>query len=321
MLIFIGCSDNKIPDVSHVILPNMDIERLDLKLRESAHGNETNFVENLSDHGYFMPYYVYELIGLKAHPDSLENFLQLFMKEKDIQELADSVALVFKDPLPEIDDFNEAFRFFHYYCPNYPLPKPVFFLFEFNYVMVPLKEKLYIAPDQYLGENSLFLSHLPQYIRKRRERIYLVPDALKAWLTLEFKPEPNENTPTLSDEIIHLGRVQWVLDHILPKSHDTIRFGYTLDELNFCKENESSIWRHLLDKELLYIQDENTIQKYTGESPFTPGMPSETPGRALLFIGRAIVSAYMKQNPTQNMLDLLTMPTSQLLYESNYRPK
>jgi hypothetical protein len=320
ILLFFAACGPQTPDISSIQI-NLSVQRLDLDLNEAAKKGPDAFMAVLADHEEILPYYVYELIGIRTPPDSLYADLYAFFLEPDILELADSVRKAFPDePLRATEEIQTAFRYLNYYMPEYPVPELVYFLFGFNYVAVPLEGRLYFALDQYLGPNSMFLAHLPLYMRVRRTPDYIAVDALKAWLTLEFQPE-REDYETLLDHMIHQGRVHYVLNLLFPKMHDTLAFGFTAEELQFCKDNTFMMWGHVLEKNLLYENDPSTVQKLMGEAPFTPGMPKESPGRAFVYLGRDIVQRYMERRKEFDLYALFTERPKEILNQSNYRPK
>jgi len=320
VLLLAGACGSKSPDISHIQV-NLAVQRLDLELNEAAEKSPLVFRRVLADHEELLPYYVYELIGIRTPPDSLYADLFSFFREPDIIELCDSVRKAFpNERLKSTEQIETAFRYLNYYIPDYPIPELVYFLFGFNYVAVPLEDRLYFALDQYLGPNSMFLAHLPLYMRVRRTPEYIAPDALKAWLTLEFQPE-KEDYETLLDHMVHQGRVQYALNLLFPEVHDTIIFGFTAAELKFCKDNTFMMWGHLLEKNLLYENDPSTVQKLLGEGPFTPGLPQETPGRAFVYLGRDIVQRYVERQKEFDLHAVLTERPKEILFQSNYRPQ
>ena len=70
-------------------------------------------------------------------------------------------------------------------------------------------------------------------------------------------------------------------------------FGFTTDQMKFCRNNESQMWQYLIENNLLFSTDQFIIRKLTGEAPFTQYFSNESPGRAAVWLGFRIVESYM----------------------------
>ena len=99
-------------------------------------------------------------------------------------------------------------------------------------------------------------------------------------------------------------------------------FGFTTDQMKFCRNNEDQMWQYLIENDLLFSTDQFIISKLTGEAPFTSYFTNESPGRAGVWIGFRIVEAYMMKNPQDNGLkDLMNETDVQLMLEkAKYNP-
>lgn len=311
-----ACKD-PVPDVSDVRL-NMQFHRLDLQLSNAAAKGTDEVAAVLDTYPDFKEIYTYQLLDLRVFPESIPSGIREFLLETDIQNLQDSVKLEFSDISGETAAIEQAFRFYAYYFPDRVIPDVVFFLFGFNYAMIPLEERLYVALDQYLGDGSPFLGHLPDYIRSRRRREYLPVDALKAWMTVDFDTMFVRNT--LGDQMIFSGKIHYLLKRCFPGGPDSLQFGFKQSQIEFCELNEYKIWTSLLEADVMGGNDFRVMEKYLGEAPFTPGMPREVPGRVAEWIGWRIVESYtekFKIGPDS----LMKTPDQQILMRSGYRPK
>jgi hypothetical protein len=86
--------------------------------------------------------------------------------------------------------------------------------------------------------------------------------------------------------------------------------------------NEQKIWAHLLTKKLLYSTQPFLTQKYIGERPSTPEIGKDAPGRIGAWVGWQIVRAYMQENPSVTLPQLLAETNAQkILTGSKYKPK
>jgi uncharacterized protein YjaZ len=98
--------------------------------------------------------------------------------------------------------------------------------------------------------------------------------------------------------------------------------GFTPDEMSWCTENEARIWAHLVDEELLFKTEYMTINKWINQAPFVAGIPKESPGRLGQWVGWQIVRAYMNENPSITVQELMQNDNAQdILNRSKYKPK
>jgi uncharacterized protein YjaZ len=108
---------------------------------------------------------------------------------------------------------------------------------------------------------------------------------------------------------------------MLSETVDEIIFGFTPDQMKFCKNNESQMWQYLIENDLLFKSDQFTIRKLTGEAPFTSYFTNESPGRAAVWLGFRIVESYMMKNPGINIEELMKDTDVQgILEKAKYSP-
>ncbi len=122
--------------------------------------------------------------------------------------------------------------------------------------------------------------------------------------------------------MIEKGKAWWLLDKFLPTTADSVKTGYTQDQLDWCAANEGLIWTYILKNENLYSVDPSTIQVYIGEGPFTQGFSQElSPGNIGQWIGWQIVKKYADNNPKASIQDIMTASGKKILDEAKYRPE
>jgi uncharacterized protein YjaZ len=115
------------------------------------------------------------------------------------------------------------------------------------------------------------------------------------------------------------GKVAYFLEKTLPTVDMATRFGYTAEQMNWCRKNEKMIWSYLVGEKLLYERDNFRYRTFVLEAPTVQAFPG-SPGRVGHFLGYRIVKKYM-ENTGQTMPELFTETDSQkILKESNYRP-
>lgn len=123
-------------------------------------------------------------------------------------------------------------------------------------------------------------------------------------------------------EIIHEGKLKYFERCMLPETNDTILFGFTSDQIKFCRNNERQMWQYLIEYDLLFSSDQFIIRKLTGEAPFTSYFTNESPGRAAVWIGFRIVESYMMKNKEITLADMMNDTDIQkLLEKAKYNPQ
>ena len=124
------------------------------------------------------------------------------------------------------------------------------------------------------------------------------------------------------DWMIYQGKKAYLIDLILPHSPDSIKMEYTFAQTDWVKSNETEIWKHFIAEELLFETQMVEFIKLVNPSPNSPGMPKEAPGRTANYIGQRIINAFMKNNPTYTVSEMLQVQDAQeILNKSKYRPR
>jgi len=185
---------------------------------------------------------------------------------------------------------------YKFYFSKRPVPTIVTCISALNYATAVNDSTLFIGLDMYLGQDyeAYLAMNMPKYIRKRRRAEYLIADALKAWLLTEF-PTPVE-TPSFAENLIHYGRIMWVLERLLPNEKKYILMGYTKEEIEYCEKNKRNIWQFFIDANILQSKEYKDFSKYFEEAPFSYGMPKQTPGRTGIWLGWHIVEEFMRKH-------------------------
>jgi hypothetical protein len=97
--------------------------------------------------------------------------------------------------------------------------------------------------------------------------------------------------------------------------------GFSADQMNFCRNNEARMWEYLVEHKILFETGRMSIQKFTGNGPFTRDFTPESPARASVWLGWRIVEAYLRRNPGVTLGDLMRDNDYQkILTLSRYNP-
>jgi len=292
---------------------DQDINRLD-----SLHG-EGPYQSILQKYPEFFPLFINKITGLGHYPENYKKFLSGFITYKDYRKLKKDVDSVYPNLNSFQSELEEGFRHFRYYYPHQSLPTFLTFYSGFNSAIVNTDSTLGIGLDMFLGSKyPIYRSvQFPAYITRTLESSYIPITAMKGYAKQLF----SEKRGKVLDQMIYEGKILYFLDATFPKSHDSIKIGYTGKQLSWCKEHETEIWASLLEKDRLFHGDKNDFDTYFGEGPFTPGLDPNSAPRLGEWTGWQIVRKFMDQNPQIGLVQLMGMEDSEkILQLSGYRP-
>ena len=94
---------------------------------------------------------------------------------------------------------------------------------------------------------------------------YIVPDCMYGWGASEWDfASMNYPADNVLSEMIHEGKLKYFEKCMLPEVTDEIIFGFTSDQMKFCRNNEGQMWQYLIENDLVFNTDQFTIRKLTG---------------------------------------------------------
>jgi len=256
---------------------------------------------------------------------SFGDFLVRFCTDKQNNEVYALTMKLYPDVKLIEEKLQEAFRHYLYYFPGRKMPDVFTCISGFNNSIITGDSVLGIGLDRYLGADCEYYPRLEiyKYIAARMTPENIVPDCMFGWGASEWDFQtlkyPTDNVLT---EIIHNGKLKYFEKCMLPDFEDRIIFGFTADQMKFCKNNESQMWQYLIEKDLLFNSEQLTIRKLTGEAPFTSYFTNESPGRAAVWLGFRIVESYMMKNPGITIEELMKNTDIQVILEkAKYSPQ
>ncbi len=250
--------------------------------------------------------------------------------------LYDTVNDVFKNTTNLEKDLKQAFQYVKYYFPEYKVPTiatiagPVDAMAQSETGPTPnflAPGVLGISLQFYLGRNfsvysdPFFIENVaPGYRSRRFSKEYIIGDAMQL-VVADIFPDKSRGKP-LVEQMIERGKQWYLLDKFLPTTADSIKIGYTQQQLDWCNENEGLIWSYIVKNEDLYSLSPAVIQAYIGESPFTQGFSQElSPGNLGPWIGWQIIKKYAGKNSSLKPGEIMNTDAKKILDEAKYKPK
>lgn len=323
---FFSCKTSNRPDVSNIKL-DIKIQRFDQDLYQGKNKDVAQTDTQLKNkYGYFYDDFMHRMVG---NPNlSGTEVLKGLYEDQAYTDLNKEVDSVFPNLKNTEKELTEAFKYIKYYYPKTKVPRFVAFLSGFSY-QIPLGDDyMGIGLDMFLGKNSKFygalVESIPLYQSRRFEPQYIVPRVTEVFAHEELFKERDEDQNLLA-KMIYQGKTLYFMDQVLPENTpDSIKIGYTNQQMNWIQQYEGNVWGYFLEKNLLFESDYQKIQVYVSDGPFTPGLGEKRSSAPKLgvWIGWQIVKKYMAENPDVTLQQLMAEPDPQkILSKSKYKPK
>lgn len=277
----------------------------------------------LGKYPMMLPLFCNEIIHDQSNPNETpREALGGFLSAPQVRRLYDTTQQVYGDLRWLEKDLNQMFRYYKHYFPKKPVPQVVTMVSEFATDAFTAGDSLCgIGLDMFLGENYPGYDHeiFPYFMRRQFQQDYIAVRLAKA-LAQNCTDEPSGRR--LLDLMLHNGKQLYITDCLLPDVADSLKMGYTREQMEGCHANEAEVWARLIGEKLLYSTDFDKIRKLIAPSPNAPAIFQEAPGEIGNWVGWQIVRAYMKRNPNTTMEQLLQLTDSQKFLEAaKYKPK
>lgn len=334
-LAFIGmfsCSnrpEQHIPDVNHIMLDSIQIERFDQDIKQLNEQNAHTLHLNLKiSYGSFYKDYIEQILKIGSVDDDayMEVILPAISSTTEFQQLADTIAQVFPHLEQQEKELTDAFKRVRYYFPEATIPTRFIAFFSGFALQIPVgTDYLGIGLDLFLGAESAYYSDLaptfPRYMSQHFTAEHIVPRVMDAYLRDAFFPkEPVSGT--FLDMMLHHGKILYLMDLFLPHTPDRLKMSYTDRQLAWAVHFQSSIWDWMIQEQLLFQSDVGLKQRHFGEAPFTPelGDKNDSAPKLGAFMGWQMVRKYMELHPQTSLQELIELTDSQkFLQESKYQ--
>lgn len=283
----------------------------------------------------------------KKYPDFLPLYFQYFAPVKDIaaqnnatfnealltylrflRPLADSAAKAFPQTTALEEGLEDNLRYVKHYFPSFQTPAVLTSVEGFNpndpteiFGTTYYADKLVVSLQMFLGKaySGYDPTLYPEYLRRRFEPAYMVPNCLRAIATDLYAD--TSQTASLIEQMIEKGKQWWLLKKFMPHSPDSLVTGYTAQQTADLEREEANVWGVLSQSENLFSVEPVTIQTYIGEAPFTRTLPQGAPGNIGPWIGWRIVQKFEAEHPKLTVPQILYTTAKKIFEGAKYRPK
>jgi gliding motility-associated lipoprotein GldB len=237
------------------------------------------------------------------------------------RELYTEVQKKYADFEPVHKELETLFKHIKYYFPNTKTPKVITVISEMDYnnKVIYADSLVIISLELYLGKEHKFYQ-FPNYLKQNFEQKQIMPDIVSSFSTQKIAPVTENN---LLSQMIYFGKQMYLKELLLPDYADSDKMGYSSEQIAWCQENESYMWRYFIEKEMLYSDDQKLIPRFINPAPFSKfylEIDNESPGRVGAWMGWQIVHSYMKNNEV-SLQQLLDTNAKEIFEKSKYKPK
>ncbi len=322
-LIFSGCDSNRFEtNISDVSL-NMNFINLDSILKKASKNElmelRNEYIINKSD---VLDYNIGYCLRINKDDDTaFFNGINRFYSNAYIQDLERSITkqniLSNERKLNVINGFKRLKVLF----PNGKIPKSIYQInSSFSSSVFSTEKEIAIGIERYLGPENKLIKQLPSqefynWIKESMHAEYLERDVIAAWLMTNYIEETTEN---YASEMIRWGKILFITRVCLPEQDERIILRYNKKQFDWAQNSTKSIWKYLVENEVLFKIDEETRMNLLKEGPYTTGLPEESPDRIGQFMGYQIVSNYMNEKEI-SLKELIKIPYNEIL--QNYKLK
>ncbi len=338
VLLLAGCNNQgeKIPDVSNIKV-SLQTYRFDKDLYAVDTNHIGEGLQKLSlKYPDFLNFFLDTIMAFGINSNfadsnkAIKEGLRVFLTYKDFTGLENTINKHYPDTKETDNELEKGFQYMKYYYPDFNPPKVI-------YVSLGLRNLpaftidtaiLGICLDMFLGEEYPYYRSIgiPAYMGSHLAKSYIPVAAFKVIYSHSHPFIMDDRT--LLDLMIQRGKEQYFLHKTLPRTPDSVLFGFTQSQVDWCNENEAMIYNFFINRNLLYNKESQNIIPYINDGPFAPGIPASgkiksTPGNVGSWLGYKIVCNYMAQHPKVTLEELCNQQTdpAKFLNEARYKPK
>lgn len=231
---------------------------------------------------------------------------------------------VFPDNAAQLkEEFRQAFANFKSYYPDFTPPKIQTIVTGFERDVIVTDSLIVIGLDYYLGAGAKYeILNLYDYMKRRYQPGFIVPSVM---LLYGIDDKYNANDPqdrTMLAEMVGYGKAYYFAKRMVPCSPDSVLIGYTSEEMNGSRANESLIWSRLIEDQVLFSTSNQDKQKYIIDRPKTLEVGEKCPGRIGQWVGWRMVEQYSETHRDVTLPQIMSFPDAAKLFnDSGYKPQ
>lgn len=220
------------------------------------------------------------------------------------------------------NDLETLYKHMKYYFPETKQPKLITLIsdMDYNNKAIYADSLVIVSLELYLGKDHKFYQ-FPKYIKQNFEQSQIMPDIVSSFSTRKIGIPTDRN---LLSQMIFFGKELYLKDVLLPDYSDADKMGYTQEQIVWCQENESYIWRYFVERQMLFSDDQKLRNRFIDQAPFSKfylEIDNDSPGRVGAWIGWQMVRSYMTNNDDVTVAQLMKTDAKEIFEKSKYKPK
>ena len=143
----------------------------------------------------------------------------------------------------------------------------------FNQSIAITDSVLAIGLDKYLGRDNPVYRELDfsRYLVYNYTPNRIPIDAVRGWIMGDFPYSDSVNN--LISHMVYEGKVLYLAAQLLPNVSDSTLFGYSPQQMKWCKSNEKTMWTHLIEQKFLFSTDQFMVAKFVNGAYPAPVRP------------------------------------------------
>lgn len=299
--------------------PDLFIRRFDVDFYRYLQG-ETDYT-SLDEYRNFLKVYGENILNISSpeEPDFQEK-LKSYFSNPAIMDLYRSEQEVFLDISVSNRELSSGLDLLLKEFPEIIQPKVYMHVSGWEQKIVVTDSILSLSADFYLGSDyPHYRNYFHDYQRKQMNPDRMVPDYLLGFMMANLSFEGKEDV--LLDRMLYEGKLVYILSCLLSDRNIWECMAYSQEEYDWCKTNQSQIWKTILENQHLFTPNLRITSQYIREAPHTAFLSDQSPGRVGIWLGYQIIAAYMKQKQDLSFSELMEETDyQQILKDSRYKP-
>ena len=221
------------------------------------------------------------------------------------------------------EEIIQSFKYYQHYFTPTKLPKIYFYISGLNYeepIIIADSLNILVGKDLFLGATFPVYGQyqIPLFISQKFDTQFLAFQIMRRYLYQKYSAYLKGKN--LIENMIALGKVEYILHALFPKNTTEEIFNFTTEQMKWCGQKEKAFWQHLADEKMLFNEDYHAYKKYIEDRPFISSLEKDSPGRAGIWMGYKIIEQYM-ENHTITLLQLMeTSDMMQIFNDAKYKP-
>ncbi len=262
------------------------------------------------------------LFQVSGYPHATALTVADYSEKPSIREHLEGVEREFDDMGRESKALGEVFGRMRDLLPQVREPRVFTIISPFAQSIIVADTTLYIGLNHYLGVDYKYYEYFPDYVRVLKVRPRIPVDVAEALVRTTYPFSPDGEYPQTVACMAYEGAVAEAVMQLTGRDEAEV-LGYDAEKYGWLRDNEKELWQTIVGKQMLFSTDHAVARSLLDPAPLTSVISPDAPGRAGRYIGHRLMEAYMKNNPSVALEELLSPAvynSPSLLTSAKYNP-